>query len=269
MKKVVTSSKFRKNQNTIEKNEFYEWKIWRTIMKTMNENSFICIKINNWFQYDRASPAFFLSSSISTAEFSNRIFVSIFFYHRSHTGQILTADFFEIKRSLRQHSSLSSTHTGQFFQQLVLSNQMKAPLAPLFATGLYRPIFSTAGFFSIKRNLRQHPFLSSIHAGQFFQQLISSDQIKAPSALLSIIDLYRPIFSTADFFSIKWGLRQHPFLPPAHTDQILIFFSWNNPPKTTLYKNFWWFSYRKIFSPIFLHGLNFEFYFNLSYQWNE
>ena len=46
-KKVVTSSKFKKNQNTIEKNEFYEWKIWRTTMKTMNENSFICIKINN------------------------------------------------------------------------------------------------------------------------------------------------------------------------------------------------------------------------------
>ena len=69
------SSKSRKNQNTIEKNKFCEWKIWRTIMKIMNENNFICIKINSWFQYDRIPPAFF---------FIKRFFLSIiFFYHHS------------------------------------------------------------------------------------------------------------------------------------------------------------------------------------------
>ena len=52
------SSGPRENQNTVEKNEFYDWKIWRTIMETMSGNSFICIKINSWFQYDRAPPAF-------------------------------------------------------------------------------------------------------------------------------------------------------------------------------------------------------------------
>ena len=43
-----SSSESRENQNTIEKNEFYEWGIWRTIMKTISGNSFICIKINSW-----------------------------------------------------------------------------------------------------------------------------------------------------------------------------------------------------------------------------
>ena len=69
------------------------------------------------------------------------------------------------------------------------------------------------------------------------------------------------------FFSKKF--RQHSFLSSIHTDQIWIFFSWNNFSKTTLYGNFWWFSYQKIFSSIFFHELNFEFYFNSFYQWDE
>ena len=58
-KKVVTSSKFKKNQNTIKKNKFYEWKIWRTIMKIMNENNFICIKINSWLNTIGSRQHFF------------------------------------------------------------------------------------------------------------------------------------------------------------------------------------------------------------------
>ena len=54
---IIGSSESKENQNTIEKNEFYEWGIWRTIIKTMNKNSFICIKINSWFH--RALSAFF------------------------------------------------------------------------------------------------------------------------------------------------------------------------------------------------------------------
>ena len=58
MKLIITDPpRPRKNQDTIKKNEFYEWKIWRTIMGTMDKNSSICIKINSWPQYDRAPPA--------------------------------------------------------------------------------------------------------------------------------------------------------------------------------------------------------------------
>ena len=95
---------------------------------------------------------FFLSSSISTADFLNRILVSIPFYHRPHTDQISTADFFEIKRNLRQHSFLSSVHTGQFFQQLIFFDQMRAPPASLSIIGSYRSIFSTAGLFRSNEN---------------------------------------------------------------------------------------------------------------------
>ena len=50
------------------------------------------------------------------------------------------------------------------------------------------------------------------------------NQMRIPSAPFSTIGSYRPNFDL---------------------------FSWNNPPKTTLYEDFWWFSYRRIFSPIF------------------
>ena len=89
--------------------------------------------------------------------------------------------------------------------------------------------------------------------------LIRSDQTKISSAFLSTTDLIQINISIADPPGIKREPRQHSSLSSAHTDQIWIFFSWNNPPKTTSYKDFWWFSYRRIFPPIFLHGLNFEF----------
>ena len=101
---------------------------------------------------------FFLSSSISTADFLNRIFVSTSFYHRPHTGQISTTDFFEIKRGPRQHSFLSSVHTDQFFQQLVFFDQMGIPPAPLFTIGSYRPTFSTADFFRSNEDSVSIPF---------------------------------------------------------------------------------------------------------------
>ena len=92
-KKIVTPSESKKNQNTIEKNEFYEWRIWRTIMNTMNENSFTCIKINSWLQYDRASPAL-LSITIDFhswpppwSDLIKRGSASTPFYHQSYTDQ--------------------------------------------------------------------------------------------------------------------------------------------------------------------------------------
>ena len=134
-----TLSRFKENQNTIEKNEYYEWEIWRTIMKTMNENNFICIKINSWFQYDRVSSAFFFIIDFVSINFFNswffsdqirsdqtkisstffsiidfvqinffnswfffdqmKIFVSTSFYNRSHTDQHFNSWFFEINEN--------------------------------------------------------------------------------------------------------------------------------------------------------------------------
>ena len=102
-----------------------------------------------------------------------------------------------------------------------------------------------------------------------FNSWTSFNQTKTSSAPLPIIDFIQINISTADPPEIKRGFCQHLFLSSIQTDQIWIFFSWNNPPKITLYEDFWWFSYQKIFSSIFLHGLNFEFYFNLFYQWDE
>ena len=71
-------SKSRENQNTVEKNEFYEWKIWKTIMKTMNENNFICIKINSWFQYDKVPSALLF---IKRFFFINHFFFIIIYFN--------------------------------------------------------------------------------------------------------------------------------------------------------------------------------------------
>ena len=115
-------------------------------------------------------------------------------------------------------------------------------------------------FFFINQSLLYHYYLNS----WLFSDLIWSNEVS--SALLFITDLIQINISTADSFLINRRFRQHSFLLSAHTGQILIFFSWNNPPKTTLYEDFWWFSYWRIFLFIFLHELNFEFHFNSFYQ---
>ena len=101
---IIDLSKSKENQNTVEKNEFYEWRIWRTIMKTMNENNFICIKINSWL--------------------STKNFASISFYHRFRTDQFFQQLIFfsdlirsdQIKRRFRQHFFLSSISYRSTFQ---------------------------------------------------------------------------------------------------------------------------------------------------------
>ena len=161
-------SKPRENQNTIEKNEFYEWKIWRTIMKTMNENNFICIKINSW---------------LSTIE-------------------------------LRQHPFLSSIHTDQFFQQLVF-------------------LWSNESFAS---TLFYHRF----HTNQHFNSWFLRNQTRISSSLISIIDPYR---STSDQLVLRCNRTSASTFVNRSIDH-----------KFWSYKDFfWWFSYRRIFSPIFLH----------------
>ena len=110
---IIDFSRSRENQNTIKKNEFYEWKIWRIIMKIMNENSFICIKINNWFQYDKAPSAFFFIIINFNSWFFEQSFRQHFFLSSISYRSNFNSWFFEIKRSLRQHLFLSSIHTDQ------------------------------------------------------------------------------------------------------------------------------------------------------------
>ena len=127
-------SKFNKNQNTIEKNEFYEWKIWRTIMKTMNENSFICIKINSWFQYDKISPAFlFIIDSVSINFFNSWPFSDQI---RSDQTKILSAllsiiDFIQINISITDFSK--STETSSALRFIIDSYR---PTSDLFSAGI-------------------------------------------------------------------------------------------------------------------------------------
>ena len=159
------SSGSRENQNTVKKNEFYEWKIWRTIMKTMNENNFICIKINSWFRRTPSTSLFIID------------FVQINFFN---SWSLLWSDQIRLNESFVSISFYHRLHTDQHFN---------------------------SWFFEINENF------------------------------VSISSYYRPI-----------------------QINIWFFFSWNNPSKTTSYEGFWWFSYRKIFSPIFFFmKLNFEF----------
>ena len=89
---IINSSKLKKNQNTIEKNEFYEWKIWRTIMKIMNKNNFICIKINSWFNTIKFRQHFFLSITI----FLSLSFQQLTFSDLIWLNKVLSAFFFII-----------------------------------------------------------------------------------------------------------------------------------------------------------------------------
>ena len=208
---IIGLSRSKKNQNTIEKNEFYEWEIWRTIMKTMSENSFICIKINSWLP-----PDLIWSNEAPSALLS-------------------------INRLPPYHHHFNSWPPPN----LIWSNgALPAPI----------PINQTPSY--------HHHFNSWPPP-----DLIWSNG--APPAPLPTTGPIQTNISIAGPPGIKRGPRQHPSLPSAHTGQIWTFFSWNNPPKTTLYGGFWWFSYRRIFPFIFLHGLNFEFHFISFYQWDE
>ena len=81
----------------------------------MSENSFICIKINSWSQYDRAPPAFFFSKRsffYQSPPFYHHLFqqlaplpdlirsnggsASTHPYHRSHTDQHFNSWLLEI-----------------------------------------------------------------------------------------------------------------------------------------------------------------------------
>ena len=194
----------------------------------MNENSFICIKINSW---------------LSTIEFRQHFFLSI--------------DFFSI--------IIISTADSL----LIWSDQNEILSALISIIDFIQINILTADFFLIKQRLCQHSFLSLTHTEQFFQQLIFFWSNGGSVSTPSYHRLIQVNFFNNWFFLIKWRLCQHSFLSSAYTDQILIFFSWNNPSKTTLYEDFWWFSYRRIFSSIFFHELNFEFYFNSFYRWNK
>ena len=108
---IIDFSGFRENQNTIEKNEFYEWKIWRTIMKTMNENSFICIKINCWLR--KVSSALFFIIDFVQINFFN----SWFFFDQTgaSSASFFIIDFIQINISTADFSKSTKTSPAFFF----------------------------------------------------------------------------------------------------------------------------------------------------------
>ena len=95
-----------------------------------------------------------------------------------------------------------------------------------------------------------------------------SDQIRSNESLAST-PFYHRLHTDQHFNSwpseINGNFVSISFYHRLIQINIWFFFSWNNSPKTTSYEDFWWFSYRRIFSSIFFHELNFEFHFNSSY----
>ena len=105
-------------------------------------------------------------------------------------------------------------------------------------------------------------FLSIIGSVQvnFFNSWSLSDQMGA----FASISFYHRFHTDQHFnswlFEINGNSASTSFYHRFIQVNIWLFFSWNNPPKTTSYGDFWWFSYRRIFSPIFFFmKLNFEF----------
>ena len=134
-------------------------------MKTMNENSFICIKINSW---------------LSTIGFRQHFFLSIDFFF---IIIISTADLpliWSDQTRFSQHSFLSSISYRSTLQQLTFFDQTKA----------------SSAFFSIKRLFFYQLFFFIII--YFNSWLFWSNEISP--ALLSIIDFIQINISTADFF---------------------------------------------------------------------
>ena len=151
----------------------------------MSENSFICIKINNWF---------------STIEFRQHFFLSIDFFF---IIIILTADLSLIwsdQTRFCQHSFLSSISYRSTFQQLIFSDQTEISSALFFIIDSYRSIFSTAGFFWSNKGPASTSFYHRFIQINFFNSWSLSDQMRVPLAFLSIIDPYRSNF---DFFQLK------------------------------------------------------------------
>ena len=154
-------------------------------MKTISENSFICIKINSWLSTIESRQHFFLSMDsffiiiISTAgplwfDLIKRDPVSTHAYHRFHTDQHFNSWLFLIKRGLRQHSFLSSAHTGQSFQQLIFFWSDEGPASIFF---YHRFIQAKFWFFSAEITLRkQHhmKIFDDFHIEKYFHRFFSS-----------------------------------------------------------------------------------------------
>ena len=154
-------------------------------------------------------------------------------------------------------------------QQLTQYDRISSALS-----SINRPLFYHHHFNSWSSVLFNGGFVSThfyyrSHTDQYFNSWFLSDLTEASPALIFTTGPIQINISTANSSEIKREPRQHSSLLSVHTGQIRTFFSWNNPPKITLYGDFRWFSYRRIFSPIFLHGLNFEFHFNSFYRWDE
>ena len=123
-------------------------------MRTMSENSSICIKINSWSQYYRASPALLLITGPVPANLFN---------------------------SWPPPDQIRSDQTG-------------APSAPLSTTGLVQVNFFNSWPLSDQMGApASTPFYHRSHTDQHFNSW-SSRSTGTPPALRSIIGPYRPTF---------------------------------------------------------------------------
>ena len=154
-------------------------------MKTINENNFICIKINSWLSTIKLRQHFFLSTDllstiiISTAgplwsDLIKRGSASTHVYYRFHTDQHFNSWFLLIKRGPRQHPFLPPAHTGQPLQQLVFFWSDEGPANTPF---YHRPIQAKFWFFSAKITLRrQHhmEIFDDFHIEEYFHRFFPS-----------------------------------------------------------------------------------------------
>ena len=197
----------------------------------MNENSFICIRINSW---------------LSTVELRQHLFLSL-----AHTGQILQ------QLAPQSIGGLASTLSYHRLIQAKSFNSWSHPrmgprqhlFLPLIS---YRPKFDQLTFSFFLREPRQHCSLSSAHTGQFFQQLVffwsnggpvsihsyhwfRTDQILIFAAEITLRKqrymevfwwfLYRRIFSLIFFHELNLNfISFHFFLYSMRDNQFLIIF---------------------------------------------
>ena len=152
------SSGPRENQNTVEKNEFYEWGIWRTIMRTMSENSFICIKINSWF---RRAPSALLSTTGP---------VQVNLFNSWPPSDLIRSDQTRV-------SSAFLSITGPIQTNISIAGPSRSTgtlPAPRSTIGSYRPTFDFFSAGITPRKQHHMKVFDDFHIEEYFHRFFSS-----------------------------------------------------------------------------------------------
>ena len=134
----------------------------------MNENSFICIKINSWFQYDKILPALF---SIK------RFFLSIIFFYY-HSFQQLT--FFLIWSNQTKVSSAFLSIIDLIHISILTADLSKSNEDLVSSHFYYQFIQIKFEFFSAERILRKQRYMKifdDFHIEEYFYLFFFMDWI--------------------------------------------------------------------------------------------